>query len=211
LSSVTCSQCHTTSTTIDPILDVQLDFPTDASDMSALTLTDMLKRFCAAEKVGDATKGYDCSSCGGGAGVVGCIRLSSNRKLMIGCRKEARHQETGSRLVLPAQGESGVEVVTMGTANDQRFAHNATSTKVESPVRFPSQLNMQPYVEPPVAGQKALPPSLFEYDLFAVVTHEGKLDNGHYWADVLSGDEWWHCDDDKGVILWTTQALHLRS
>ena len=42
-----------------------------------------------------------------------------------------------------------------------------------------------------------LPSSLYEYDLFAVVTHEGKLDNGHYWADVLSGDEWWHCDDDK--------------
>ena len=38
------------------------------------------------------------------------------------------------------------------------------------------------------------------YDLFAVVTHEGKLDNGHYWADVLSGDEWWHCDDDKGQL-----------
>lgn len=58
---------------------------------------------------------------------------------------------------------------------------------------------MQPYVEAPLAGQKALPASLFEYDLFAVVTHEGKLDNGHYWADVLSGDEWWHCDDDKGA------------
>ena len=42
-----------------------------------------------------------------------------------------------------------------------------------------------------------LPSSLYEYDLFAVVTHEGKLDNGHYWADVLSEDEWWHCDDDK--------------
>jgi ubiquitin carboxyl-terminal hydrolase 22/27/51 len=39
---------------------------------------------------------------------------------------------------------------------------------------------------------------MFAYDLFAVVTHEGKLDNGHYWADVRCGDEWWHCDDDKG-------------
>lgn len=77
LSSVTCSKCQTTSTTIDPILDVQLDFPTDPSDVSALTLTDMLKRFCAAEKVGDATKGYDCSSCGGGSGVVSFLRLES--------------------------------------------------------------------------------------------------------------------------------------
>ena len=43
-----------------------------------------------------------------------------------------------------------------------------------------------------------LPDALYQYDLFCVVTHEGKLDNGHYWADVLSEGEWWHCDDDKG-------------
>lgn len=45
--------------------------------------------------------------------------------------------------------------------------------------------------------------SMYRYDLFAVVTHEGKLDNGHYWADVLSSGEWWHCDDDKGWSLST--------
>ncbi len=55
---------------------------------------------------------------------------------------------------------------------------------------------MRSYVEG--ADDASLPPSVFMYDLFAVVTHEGKLDNGHYWADVLNGDEWWHCDDDKG-------------
>jgi len=80
----------------------------------------------------------------------------------------------------------------------KRFAHNATSTKVELPVRYPSKLDMRPYVEG--VNDHSLPPSIFMYDLFAVVTHEGKLDNGHYWADVLSGDEWWHCDDDKGQL-----------
>lgn len=60
---------------------------------------------------------------------------------------------------------------------------------------------MLPYVESSSSTEgltSDLPTSLYDYDLFAVVTHEGKLDNGHYWADVLSGDEWWHCDDDKG-------------
>ena len=80
----------------------------------------------------------------------------------------------------------------------QRFAHNATSTKIELPIRFPSKLDMRPFVEG--AGDGSLPASMFMYDLFAVVTHEGKLDNGHYWAEVLSGDEWWHCDDDKGEL-----------
>jgi ubiquitin carboxyl-terminal hydrolase 22/27/51 len=73
-SSVTCSKCKTKSTTVDPILDLQLDFPTDPTDTNSLTLTSMLRRFCAAEKVGDATKGYDCSNCRGGPGVVSGYR-----------------------------------------------------------------------------------------------------------------------------------------
>lgn len=68
---------------------------------------------------------------------------------------------------------------------------------------------MRPFVETPIVGSKPLPASLFEYDLFAVVTHEGKLDNGHYWADVLSGDQWWHCDDDKGESLTSIQWIEL--
>jgi ubiquitin carboxyl-terminal hydrolase 22/27/51 len=55
---------------------------------------------------------------------------------------------------------------------------------------------MRPYTE---VTSPDLPDSVSRYDLFAVVTHEGKLDNGHYWADVLSSGEWWHCDDDKGM------------
>lgn len=52
-----------------------------------------------------------------------------------------------------------------------------------------------------IPSSSRLPDSLYEYDLFCVVTHEGKLDNGHYWADVLSEGEWWHCDDDKGACM----------
>jgi len=57
---------------------------------------------------------------------------------------------------------------------------------------------MRPYTE---VKSPDLSDSVFRYDLFAVVTHEGKLDNGHYWADVLSSGEWWHCDDDKGMSI----------
>ncbi len=42
-----------------------------------------------------------------------------------------------------------------------------------------------------------LPMDMYQYQLSAVVTHEGKLDNGHYWADVRNGSEWFRCDDDK--------------
>ncbi|WVQ81646.1 hypothetical protein IAT38_003771 [Cryptococcus sp. DSM 104549] len=207
LSSVTCSSCSSTSTTVDPILDIQLDFPTSslplplpssssstpnphattiAPDSEPLTLAGMLRKFCAEEKVGDpAGRGYDCSACGGGAGVVGVKRLTVDK------------------------------LAPVLSFQLKRFAQSSTSTsKIESHVRFPSTLDMSPYVSPSTAPPSApdsspdpapapttaatpLPASLFMYDLFAVVTHEGKLDNGHYWADVRSGDEWYHCDDDK--------------
>lgn len=127
-----------------------------------------------------------------------------------GGQEEARNQEVATSAVFPAEGT--FIFIKTGT-NNQRFAHNATSSKVETPVRFPSRLNMRPYVEPVPANasesDKDLPLSLYAYDLFAVVTHEGKLDNGHYWADVRSGDEWWHCDDDKGECVDTHQRMLL--
>lgn len=181
VSSVTCSACRTTNTTVDPILDIQLDFPpTIGTDM--LTLAALLRRFCATEKIGDTQgKGYDCGSCGGGSTVTASKKLSIKK--------------------LPP----------VLSFQLKRFAHSATSSKIETPVRFPSKLDMRPYVETDAGASKPpsvnegeegkvdddLPSSLYAYDLFAVVTHEGKLDNGHYWADVRSGDEWWHCDDDK--------------
>ncbi|WVF65721.1 hypothetical protein IAT40_000452 [Kwoniella sp. CBS 6097] len=218
ISSVTCSSCSTTSSTIDPILDVQLDFPTPVSTGSnsnlssavstsssegvgggnsggsqngsgGLTLAGLLRKFCAPETVGDpssGSKGYECGKCGGGPGTVATRKLSVKK------------------------------LAPVLSFQLKRFAHSslATSTKIESHVRFPSTLDMRPYVDTPAPSSPSsgagtqqarttskddelLPDSLFLYDLFAVVTHEGKLDNGHYWADVREGEEWWHCDDDK--------------
>ena len=80
LSSVTCSTCKSKSSTIDPILDIQLDFPyhlllaggsangnSEAGPNGAaeepLTLAGLLRQFTAAEKLG---KSYDCAKCGPG-------------------------------------------------------------------------------------------------------------------------------------------------
>jgi len=42
---------------------------------------------------------------------------------------------------------------------------------------------------------------LFEYELFAVINHEGHLDNGHYTNYARFKDEWFKFDDDKYVLL----------
>jgi len=72
-STVTCSACKTPSVTVDPIMDIQLDFPRNATADQSITLASLLKRFCADERVGDQGKGYACSSCGGGPGAVSSL------------------------------------------------------------------------------------------------------------------------------------------
>lgn len=40
---------------------------------------------------------------------------------------------------------------------------------------------------------------LYEYELFAVINHEGQIDNGHYTNYARFKDEWFKFDDDKYV------------
>ena len=73
----------------------------DTDDARALTLINMLRRFCAEEKVGDAGKGYDCSKCGGGEGAVS-LDLVFRIGLIQDCDAEAADQEARSGALLPA-------------------------------------------------------------------------------------------------------------
>ncbi|KAJ9095656.1 hypothetical protein QFC21_005528 [Naganishia friedmannii] len=75
------------------------------------------------------------------------------------------------------------------SSNGIRFEQNSTNlSKVETMVNFPTELDMRPYMHDAVNGQSnSLPREMYRYTLSTVVTHEGKLDNGHYWADVKSG------------------------
>jgi len=49
------------------------------------------------------------------------------------------------------------------------------------------------------------PETMYEYDLFAVINHEGQINNGHYTNFARYCDEWYRFDDDK-VYPSTLQA-----
>jgi len=76
------------------------------------------------------------------------------------------------------------------------------------PVRFPATLNMALYttigmqsnhVSSAPASSYIGPEVLYEYDLFAVICHEGQIDNGHYISYARFEDEWYRFDDDKVI------------
>lgn len=64
-------------------------------------------------------------------------------------------------------------------------------------------------LESSYTGASLLPEDMYTYELSTVVTHEGRLDNGHYWADVRAGCEWFHCDDDKSESFSSHHAEHV--
>lgn len=78
-----------------------------------------------------------------------------------------------------------------------------TTRKLDGLIQFPSNLNMKPFttigMKENGASEKenAGPDSLYEYDLFAVINHEGQLNNGHYTNYARCGEKWYRFDDDK--------------
>ncbi|KAG9049338.1 hypothetical protein FS837_010552, partial [Tulasnella sp. UAMH 9824] len=82
----------------------------------------------------------------------------------------------------------------------KRFKHDNTATKIDTHIRFPANLNMAPYTSI-ATGAKADPallgpPAMYEYELFAVVNHEGQVNTGHYTNYARFEDQWYHFNDE---------------
>lgn len=91
------------------------------------------------------------------------------------------------------------------------------SSKIETQVLFPSELDVIPYLSSSVVGQnqhgtqkKREQSVSYVYDLFGVINHHGSLDNGHYTCYVQQqmgahvANEWVKCDD--AVLTRVTAA-----
>jgi ubiquitin carboxyl-terminal hydrolase 22/27/51 len=89
----------------------------------------------------------------------------------------------------------------------QSIVNRKYSHKINTFVEFPEQLDLANYLSPAIIeerGGTAFAPafSLNEhYELFAVVNHQGRIDNGHYVCYVRHSGLWMKCDDS-----WITEA-----
>ncbi|KAG6819554.1 hypothetical protein H0H93_010764 [Arthromyces matolae] len=101
-----------------------------------------------------------------------------------------------------------------------RFEHKtsdkSSTRKIDAPIRIPASICMAPYTtfaleDPEKTAQGIFPgPSgMFDYDLFAVINHEGNMDNGHYTNFARYQNEWCRFDDDK--VTPSTLAACLNS
>ncbi|KAI9566917.1 hypothetical protein HD554DRAFT_1077339 [Boletus coccyginus] len=176
-SDVTCERCGNMTSTVDPMLDISLELRGKGGEVGSgeNTLAGCLRRFTKPEKLG--AKEYSCSKC---TKAHEAVKRLSIRKLPP---------------VLSFQFK--------------RFEHKTTSKavpqKIDTPVRFPASLNMAPYTtlvmnHTSKDGDGSTypgPDAMYEYDLFAVINHEGQMDNGHYTNFARFQDEWYRFDDDR--------------
>ncbi|KAM0059735.1 putative ubiquitinyl hydrolase 1 [Helianthus debilis subsp. tardiflorus] len=191
-SDVTCTTCGFTSTTYDPCVDISLDFntnvnhiapnkPQKSTDLGITTLTSCLDLFTRPEKLGSDQKLY-CENC---------------RE-----RHESVKQMSIKRLPLVL------------CLHVKRFEHSLVrkaSRKIDRHLQFPFSLDMTPYVSSSIV-RKRFGNRIFafegdeselstNFEVFAVITHSGMLESGHYMTYLRLNEQWYKCDD-----AWITEV-----
>ncbi|KAI5995829.1 hypothetical protein F5J12DRAFT_907170 [Pisolithus orientalis] len=174
-SEVTCERCGNVTRTVDPMLDISLELR-DPGIEKEITLAGCLRRYTKPEKLG---REYSCTKCA--KATHEAVRRLSIRKLPP---------------VLSFQFK--------------RFEHKTVSKgvpqKIDTPVRFPVAINMAPYTTLATSSNGETtsrypgPDAMYEYDLFAVINHEGQMENGHYTNFARFQDEWYRFDDEKVTL-----------
>ncbi|KAI0044293.1 cysteine proteinase [Auriscalpium vulgare] len=181
-SDVRCERCGNVNETIDPCLDISLGLGAGMNSLAGC-----LKRYTTPEKLGP--KEYTCPHCG---------KLTQEASKRLSIRK------------LPPVLSFQFKAARLSSFSHQRFEQRAGdkgTVKIDAPVRIPATINMGPYTtaavesnpnaDPNVIFQYPGPEVLYEYDLFAVINHEGQIDNGHYTNFARYQDAWYRFDDEK--------------
>ncbi|KAF9614335.1 hypothetical protein IFM89_018088 [Coptis chinensis] len=194
-SDVTCTTCGFTSTTYDPCLDISLNLETanifskgvseksgkTSQDTSISTLLGCLDLFTRPEKLGSDQKLY-CQHCQ--------VRRDSLKQMSI--------RRLPSVLCF----------------HMKRFEHSLIrkkSRKIDRYLQFPFSLDMTPYLSSSIVRNR-FGNRIFafegdesdistEFEVFAVVTHSGNLESGHYVTYLRLRNQWYKCDD-----AWITQV-----
>ncbi|XP_010250248.1 PREDICTED: ubiquitin carboxyl-terminal hydrolase 22-like [Nelumbo nucifera] len=209
-SDVTCTACGFTSTTYDPCVDISLDLEPNQGNSAKMVST---KSHHACN--GEPDSMISSQSCGIST-LMGCLdrftrpeKLGSDQKFF--CQQCQVRQESLKQMSIR-------KLPLVSCFHIKRFEHSSTrnmSRKVDRYLQFPFSLDMAPYLSSSILRSRfgnrifafdgdepdATSELSSEFELFAVVTHTGKLDAGHYVTYLRLSNQWYKCDD-----AWVTQV-----
>lgn len=208
-SSVTCTSCKNTTTTIDPVMDLSLDLrshgksatskklingaktsqPPQSAVDTTISLTSCLERFTSPETL--TSSSYTCPRCKDGA-------TTATKRLLI-------------KRLPPTL-----------TIHIKRFSHtntkSGTSSKLETAVSFPLSFDFYPYTqrahqqpEEHRSEQQVASNGNCIYELSSVVVHKGNLDNGHYVNFARKDGDWFLFDDHRVELVSEKRVLEAQA
>ncbi|KAG9192141.1 ubiquitin carboxyl-terminal hydrolase 22/27/51 [Alternaria panax] len=196
-STVTCDNCRNVTTAQDPYMDLSLDVRVQGK-----------KRKMNVEK-GEETP-LDLRDC--------LERFTVKEKLGSAeytCRNCDSPQNATKQLSIK-------RLPPVLSIHLKRFEHTkSTSSKIETPVRFPVKLDIYPYTTahkaairaaktsgaPPSNHNVNSPANALVYELSSVIVHKGKIDSGHYVSYSREGNDWFMFDDSKVVLVSEAEVL----
>lgn len=209
-----CMACGFTSTTYDPCVDISLDLePNQGGSTKVASTTKSIHSSNGETGCTKSRENCEISS------LMGCLdrftrpeRLGSDQKFF--CQQCQVRQESLKQMSIR-------KLPLVSCFHIKRFEHSSVrkmSRKVDRYLQFPFSLDMAPYLSSSIIrsrfGNRIFPfdgdrdepdPSSndlsSEFELFAVVTHTGKLDAGHYVTYLRLCNQWYKCDD-----AWITQV-----
>ena len=201
-----CTSCGFTSTTYDPCVDISLDL--EPNRASSTKMASVKSNYSLYKEANSLNSGVST--------LVGCLdhftrpeRLGSDQKFF--CQKCQVRQESLKQMSIR-------KLPLVSCFHIKRFEHSPIrkmSRKVDRYLQFPFSLDMAPYLSSsilrsrygnrifPYDGdeQEASSELSSQFELFAVITHSGKLDAGHYVTYLRLGNQWYKCDD-----AWITRV-----
>lgn len=209
-----CAACGFTSTTYDPCVDISLDLePNQVASTKKPPTKSPTKSVLSCGAGSDSM--YSSQSCGIST-LMGCLdrftrpeRLGSDQKFF--CQRCQVKQESLKQMSIR-------KLPLVSCFHIKRFEHSPVrkmSRKVDRYLQFPFSLDMAPYLTSSILrgrfgnrifsfdgdepdGSSELSS---EFELFAVITHTGKLEAGHYVTYLRLSNQWYKCDD-----AWITQV-----
>ncbi|XP_017605375.1 ubiquitin C-terminal hydrolase 22-like [Gossypium arboreum] len=203
-SDVMCMVCGFTSTTYDPCVDISLDLEPNQGGSG---------KSSSAKSLNSCNVEADCmhpNQNGGISTLNGCLerftraeKLGSDQKFF--CQKCQVRQESLKQMSIR-------KLPLVSCFHVKRFEHSSIrkmSRKVDRFLQFPFSLDMAPYLSSSILrsrfGNRIFPfdgdeqdasnDLSTEFELFAVVTHSGRLDAGHYVTYLRLSNQWYKCDD----------------
>ncbi|GAM84932.1 hypothetical protein ANO11243_029350 [Dothideomycetidae sp. 11243] len=220
-STVTCTKCKNVTTARDPFMDLSLDVrqPGQKKKENKISMT------TGKEKDKDKS----------GAPAVPPVSLMDCFDRFTAPETLPATDYTCTRCSSAQQATKRLSLTRLPPVlpiHLKRFSHsknNGSSIKLDTRVRFPTTVDLSPYLTPPLSAvtsgkagkkeqngdkkdkdkkedeDKVRPKPV--YELSSVIVHKGKMDSGHYVSFSRVYDEWFLFDDSKVVLVDENEVL----